>query len=571
MNIPEELTPAFVSSIPLWKAMIPLTALIALLAVAVAVYGDTATEGANQISLLLAAAVAAVVGMTLGVPFSKMMEGIKTSIHSALTAILILLVIGSLIGTWVISGIVPAMIYYGLDILNAKVFLGASVIVCSIVSLASGSSWTTMGTVGVALLGIGHALGIDPAYTAGAVISGAYFGDKVSPLSDTTNLASAMAGTELITHIRYMLYTTVPSLVIATGIFFAIGFSSSSDTTITQIEALQNVISDYFYISPILFLVPLAVLVMVMMRVDALMALFVGTLLGAAFAVAFQPKVIDTVSGIVPVAEVASNEAAGADNAAGDLIVPAENERSEPNKNRMLLSLKKAYRAVINTMAGEIAVIPNEYTSIWKSELDELKLAAAREQLKNPELTAEELEALPKGQIRSTSQMIELEAKLAAAKFSESGGMYGMLNTVWLVFCAMSFGGVMEATGLLQRVTQSLLIFARSTWSLIATTATSCLVLNLTASDQYLAIVVPGRMFRKTFEERGLAPQNLSRTLEDAGTVTSVLVPWNTCGAFAGATLGINALEYAPYCFFNWISPLMTIFFAWCGIRIARQ
>jgi Na+:H+ antiporter, NhaC family len=546
-----------IRSIPIWKAWVPIVVLIGLLFYNVVLFADNATYGPNQIALLMAAAVAVIIGKTLGFHFPAMLHGVKSSIYSALTAMMILLLIGSLIGTWVISGVVPAMIYYGLEILDAKIFLAASVVVCSIVSVATGSSWSTVGTVGIALAGIGHALGVSPGYTAGAVISGAYFGDKISPLSDTTNLAAAMAGTDLITHVRYMLITTVPSILITLGIFFWMGYSSTEVPSIAQIEALQTELKSHFNMSPLLFLIPAAVLVMVALRIDPLVALFIGTLLGGLFAVAFQQKVILKLAGV---------ETATVSNVTSEI--------SEPSKVGVLKYCQYSYEVVMNAMVDKklVRIVPEADVEAWKAELGQKRLDMARAQFKKSDLTKlDQLSSTEKASILTSPEMVELNAKIAAAGLIEGKGMIGMLNTIWLIICAMFFGGVMEACGLLQRIAMSLLSFANSTASLIATTAGSCLFVNLTASDQYLAIVVPGRMFRKAFQDRGLAPQNLSRTLEDAGTVTSPLVPWNTCGAFQSSTLDIATLVYAPYCFFNWISPLMTMLFAALNIRIARM
>lgn len=470
------------SNIPLWYAITPIVALVALLSLNVYFYKDDATYGPNQIALLFSAMVAGLFGWKLKTPFETMLRGINSSIGSALNAILILLMIGALAGTWLISGVVPAMVCYGLQVLSPSTFLFATVVVCSIVSLITGSSWSTIATVGVAMLGIGNALGFHTGLTAGAIISGAYFGDKMSPLSDTTNLAAAMAGSELFTHIRYMLWTTVPSIVITLGIFLAIGLSGQASGSIADADALSDAISDKFNISLWLLIVPVGTLVLVAMKVDALVALFAGALLGGFAAIIFQPEVVNQVGS-------GSNY------------------------------LQRCYTAVMNAMMGSVEVATDNQQ---------------------------------------------------AAKLLKAGGMAGMLNTIWLIICAMCFGGVMEATGLLQRITGLLVAGAKSTFSLIATATGSCLFLNVTASDQYLAIVVPGRMFRNTFQERGLAPQNLSRTLEDSATVTSVLIPWNTCGAAQATVLGVGTLTYLPFCFFNLLSPLMTLVFAALGFQIAK-
>jgi len=467
----------------LFQALIPIMVLVVLLALNVIYYGDMATSGANQIALILSAAAAVMVGLWLKVSFTYMLEGVLKSIHSSMGAILILLMIGALAGTWLISGIVPAMIYYGLQILNPTIFLFATCIVCSIVSVATGSSWSTVATVGIALLGIGKAMGMHEGLIAGAVISGAYFGDKISPMSDTTNLAPAMAGTDLFTHIRYMMYTTVPSMTITLLIFLGIGLFSGGSGSVENTMALSDAIKAKFNINPILFVVPAAVIWMIIKKVNAITALLVGSVLGGICAVVFQPEIVREVAG-----------------ATGNFA-------------------KQAYMAVINAMSTEVGVATDN----------------------------------------------EIANGLLKAK-----GMSGMLNTIWLILAAMCFGGVMESVGLLRRITEPLVRRAKKTGSLVATTAGSCLFVNVTASDQYLAIVVPGRMFAQTYRDRGLAPENLSRTLEDSGTVTSVLVPWNTCGATQRGVLGVETLTYLPYCFFNIISPFMTIFFAYANIKIRK-
>ena len=481
----------------MWKAVIPVIALVGLLALNVVFYKDDATYGPNQIALIVAAMIAGLIGWSMKVPFEKMLTGINRSIGSALNAMLILLMIGALAGTWMISGVVPAMVIYGLQILSPKTFLFASVVVCAIVSVITGSSWSTIATVGVALLGIGGALGFHPGLTAGAIISGAYFGDKMSPLSDTTNLAAAMAGGDLFTHIRYMMWTTVPSIVITLLIFLVIGMNREVSGSTEAVMLLSNEISDKFNISLWLLIVPIGTLILVAMKVDAVVALFAGALLGGIVAAFLQQDIIDDVG------------------STGSIY----NESLPAFLSGPVIYLQKCYIAIVNAMMGEVQI-------------------------------ASDVEA--------------------AAKLMKSKGMSGMLNTVWLIICAMCFGGVMEATGLLQRITRPLVAVAQSTFSLVATTTGSCIFFNLTASDQYLAIVVPGRMFQKTYQERGLAPENLSRTLEDSGTVTSVLVPWNTCGAAQATVLGVGTLAYLPYCFFNILSPIMTMIVAGLGFKIAK-
>ena len=468
--------------IPYFCALLPIIVLIILLAYNVFLYGDNSLGGANQLALLFAAATASFVGVKYGSSWKTILNGASKSISSTTPALIILLLIGSLAGTWLLSGIIPAMIYYGLQILNPKIFLFATAIITAIVSLATGSSWSTIATIGIALLGIGQALGLPVGLTGGAIISGAYFGDKMSPLSDTTNLAPAMAGTDLFTHIRYMMYTTIPSFTITLIIFLVIGFSYTTSEA-QDINVLLSAISNSFNISGWLFLVPVLVIALIIKKTPAIPALLAGTILGGIFAVIFQPEVVMSIT------------------------------------NTETMNFSSAYMAVINAMGSDIAITTDN------------------EMINN---------------LLSTS------------------GMAGMLNTIWLIICAMVFSGAMEAAGLLRRVAEPIIQYAESTGSLIATTVGTCVFFNITASDQYLSIVVPGRMFADTYKEKGLAPENLSRTLEDSGTVTSVLVPWNTCGATQSAVLGVATFAYLPFCFFNIISPLMTIAYGYFGIKIKK-
>ena len=468
--------------IPYFCALLPIIVLIILLAYNVFLYGDNSLGGANQLALLFAAATASFVGVKYGSSWKTILNGASKSISSTTPALIILLLIGSLAGTWLLSGIIPTMIYYGLQILNPKIFLFATAIITAIVSLATGSSWSTIATIGIALLGIGQALGLPVGLTGGAIISGAYFGDKMSPLSDTTNLAPAMAGTDLFTHIRYMMYTTIPSFTITLIIFLVIGFSYTTSEA-QDINVLLSAISNSFNISGWLFLVPILVIALIIKKTPAIPALLAGTILGGIFAVIFQPEVVMSIT------------------------------------NTETMNFSSAYMAVINAMGSDIAITTDN------------------EMINN---------------LLSTS------------------GMAGMLNTIWLIICAMVFSGAMEAAGLLRRVAEPIIQYAESTGSLIATTVGTCVFFNITASDQYLSIVVPGRMFADTYKEKGLAPENLSRTLEDSGTVTSVLVPWNTCGATQSAVLGVATFAYLPFCFFNIISPLMTIAYGYFGIKIKK-
>ena len=524
-----------VGPVPLWMALLPIVVLISMLVINVRLYGDNASYGPNQIALLISAAVGAVLALCIRLKLTDLLEGIIRSLESSMIAMLLLLLIGSLTGTWMISGVVPAMIYYGLDLLDARIFLAASVVICAIVSVATGSSWSTIATVGVALLGVGEALGVNPAMAAGAIISGAYFGDKLSPLSDTTNLASAMAGAELFEHIRYMLWTTVPSILIALGVFTAIGFLGAAPDSEPNTELLKKAISDEFNITPWLFLVPAAVLLLVILRVHALAALFVGVLLGGVFACIFQPAMIESVSG-QPLA-----------------VVDENGERSGGSHYAL-----HCYSAVVMSMAEETQAISG----------DQL-LERARQATGNPNLSQAEFDGLV-GDPAALQKYPVLDSQVSAAGLMKGKGMVGMLNTIWLIVTAMCFGGVMESSGFLARITRPLVKLARGEGSLIATTSGTCIFFNATASDQYLAIVVPGQMFRETYQERGLQPKVLSRTLEDSGTVTSVLIPWNTCGAAQQGVLGVSVLAFAPWCLFNIISPIMTMLYGFLGIGIAR-
>ena len=467
----------------IFEALIPVVALILMLFYNVFfVFGDNALNGSNQFILLLGAAVAAIVGFFKKTSYSQMLNEVSENLKSTTGALLILLMVGALSGTWLVSGIIPTMIYYGLQLLNPTFFLVATVIICAIISIATGSSWTTSATVGIALIGIGETLGISLGMTAGAVLSGAYFGDKMSPLSDTTNLAPAMAGAELFTHIKYMAITTVPTFIITLLLFFIIGLNievSGTPNVSDKLEAINNA----FNISPWLMLVPLAVVVLIVKKTPPLVALLAGTLLAALTSVLAQPQIL------MSIAETDS------------------------------YNFETVYKGVMQSITVETAV---ETTS---ADLNDL--------------------------------------------FS-SGGMQGMLNTIWLIICAMVFGGVMDAIGALSRISKTLLSLATSTFGLFASTVASCLALNVTASDQYLALVIPGKMFKKAYKDKGLAPENLSRTLEDSGTVTSVLVPWNTCGAFQSSVLGVSVADYFLYAFFNWISPFMTLLIAGLSFKIKQ-
>lgn len=461
-------------------ALIPVLILILLLSYNITVFGDDALAGSNQFMLLIAGVIAALVGYRNKISYKFMLQKITENLGSVTSPILILLFVGALAGTWLLSGIIPAMIYYGLQIANPVFFLPTCVLICTLISLATGSSWSTSATVGIALVGIGKALGLPAGMVAGAVISGAYFGDKLSPLSDTTNLAPAMAGSELFTHIRYMLYTTLPTIIITLLAFVVLGFGFTTNGEI-DVVAYKSAIAEKFNINFLLFIVPLGVIFMIIKKTQPLIALFVGTISAAIFALIFQPTLLVELAG------------------------------------GQTLNFKIAYQSILNAI--------------------------------------------------TTETNVETSNQLMNELFS-SGGMKGMLGTIWLIICAMVFGGVMDAIGALEAISNAFLKWAKSTFQLIAGTVASCLTVNLSASDQYLAIVVPGKMFAKAFKDRKLAPENLSRTLEDSGTVTSVLVPWNTCGAYQSVVLGVSVADYFIYAIFNWLSPLMTLIFAYFNIKI---
>ena len=463
-------------------AMLPIVALVLLLSLNVSVYGDDALGGSNQFILLLGGAVAAMVGFGQKISYKDMLQQVAENLKSVTGAILILLFVGALAGTWLVSGIIPAMIYYGLQILHPTFFLAACIIICALISVATGSSWTTSATVGIALIGIGKAMGLPVGMIAGAVISGAYFGDKMSPLSDTTNLAPAMAGGELFSHIRYMTITTVPTVLVTLVVFLIIGFTQDT-TAVAQTEPLLLAIKERFSISPLLFAVPIVVVVLIARKTPPLVALLIGTLLGAVFALLFQRPLLAELAGVAQ------------------------------------LDMTVGYRVIMDTITVSTAV-------------------------------------------ETTNPMLN--------DLFQSGGMAGMLGTIWLIICAMVFGGIMDAIGALKSISAALLSWAESTFQLFASTVVSCLAINVTASDQYLSLVVPGKMFEQAYKDRNLAPENLSRTLEDSGTVTSVLVPWNTCGAYQSGVLGVSVADYFIYAIFNWLSPFTTLLFAAIGYKIKQ-
>ena len=443
----------------LWEALMPVLALIILIGGAILKFGAD-----PQIPLILAAAIASMIGLRLGHTWRYIQQGIIDGISIGLSAILILMIIGIMIGTWIACGTVPLLIFYGLEILNPQIFLLAACVVCCVVSLATGSSWTTAGTVGIALIGVGQGLGVPLPMVAGAIVSGAYFGDKMSPLSDSTNLAPAVAGSDLFEHIQHMIYTTVPALIISLvlygilGIFFIKGEGDSE-----AITRITTTLQSDFKLGPLLLLPPLLILVMVVLRTPALPALLIGAIVGAIMAVAVQ----------------------GVD-----------------------------LKAILDI--GQYG---------FKSETG----------------------------VASVDELLS------------RGGLDSMMFTVSLVLCALTFGGVMERTGMLEVIAGKILKLARSTGSLVLATVSTCIGMNIMVPDQYLSIIVPGRMYRDAYRQAGLHPKNLSRTLEDSGTLSSPLIPWNTCGAYMWTTLGVFPLSYAPYAFLNLLTPLIAVVIAFAG------
>ena len=470
--------------IPLQIAILPLIFLVVLLSfnlyANVFIYDADPLAGSSQFILILSGAFAAMIGNLYNVSYKDVVNSISNSIKSVTPALIILLWVGALAGTWMISGIIPSMVYYGLKILDPNIFLPACIIICSIISVATGSSWTTSATVGIALVGIGKALEIPAGMVGGAVIAGAYFGDKLSPLSDTTNLAAAVSKVDLFKHIKYLTYTTIPSISITLIVFIILGINQSS-SGVTDNSFLINTIENTFNISLVLFIVPIIVLIMIVKKTPPIKALTLGTLLGALFAVLFQPQII--------------------------------NELSDSSNSSIIAS----YKVLIDTITSDVS--------------------------------------------------ITTESEILNELFS-TGGMIGMLNTIFLVMATMIFGGSMDAIGAIKSISKALLNLADNIFKLFASTVASCLALNLTASDQYLSIVVSGKMFEKAFEDKGLAPENLSRTLEDSATVTSALIPWNSCGAYHSSVLGVSVGEYFIYAIFNWISPFMTLIYAALRIKI---
>ena len=463
----------------------PILLLIIMLSFSVYLYGDDSSYGANQIALILSACIAAIVGVKNGYKWKDIESGIVKGIGMGMSAILILLAVGALIGTLIMSGTVPAMIYYGLNILSPSIFYFATCIICAIAALSIGSSWTVAGTLGVALMGIATGLGLSPSITAGAVISGAYFGDKMSPLSDTTNLAPAIAGTDLFTHIKHMLWTTGPSLVIALVMFLFIGLTTEISGNAQGLELIQTTLQNTFNVSIVSFIPIIVIFILAYNKVPAFPTILIGALLAGLFSAILQPQIV-------------------------------KNFVDQPELSTSLVMI----------------------SGIWT--------------------------ALHSGFVLESG--VEIVDDLLTR-----GGMASMLNTIWLVICALTFGAVLETTNLLKKLVESVLSLANSTGSLIITTIATCIGVNIIAADQYISIVLPGRMYRAEFARKKLAARNLSRTLEDSGTITSPLIPWNTCGAYMSASLGVATFSYLPFCFFNIVNPIIAIIYAIFNIKIVKN
>jgi len=465
-------------------AATPVIVLVVLLAMSVYLYGSDSSYGGNQIALLFAGAVGAIIAVSRGQSWVEIQQAVVHGIAMATVAMLILLSVGALIGTWMLSGTVPAMIYYGLKLLDPSIFFVATCLICAVTSLATGSSWTTAGTIGIGLIGVAMGLGLSPAVTAGAVISGAYFGDKMSPLSDTTNLAAAVTATDIFTHIRNMTWTTTPSLLIALVLFGVLGWGQAVKVDGGRAAEIMATLDAAYDLTPWTFVPLVLVLVLAMRKFPALPTIMAGALLGGVMAVILQPEVV----------------------------------------------LARADAATLST--------PMAYLKgVWTT--------------------------LASGFESSTGNEV-------VDKLLSRGGMTSMLNTVWLIICALAFGAVLEHAGMLERLVRATLAAAKSTGSLFAAVIATCIGTNIVAADQYMAIVLPGKMYRAEFLKRGLDSRNLSRAIEDAGTLTSPLVPWNTCGAYMAGTLGVATFAYLPFAFFNLLNPLISVIYGYTGFRIVR-
>lgn len=465
-------------------SLVPVVVLIILLATVIRVFGSASLDGGSQVALLVAAGVCTAISILyFHIPWKQLEEGVMKSVGSVTSAIIILLMIGAISGVWILSGVVPTLIHYGLMLIHPKFFLVTTCIICAVVSVLTGSSWSTIATIGIALLGIGQAQGFSSGLIAGAIISGAYFGDKMSPLSDTTVLASTMSEVPLFSHIRYMMYTVVPTMIITLIIFTVIGLEYSV-TDASMIQVYQESLQSHFNLSPWLMIVPVITLLMIAKRWPAVIVLFLSSLLGALFALLFQPHILAEVAGTTEIS---------------------------------------AYSQFTGVMRGLYDI-----TSIDMGHQQVSDLVATR-------------------------------------------GMTGMLNTIYLILCAMCFGGLMTTSGMLQRITSLILPFTRTRTSLVASTVSTGFFMDCMVADQYLSIILTANMFKGVFKRNGYEERLMSRSIEDSATVTSPLIPWSSCGMTQATILGVPTLTYLPYCFFNIISPLMSITVAAIGYKIYRR
>lgn len=464
-----------------FQALSPITVLVCLLSFSVYLFGEDASSGPNQIALCVGAAAAALIGWRNGHTWTEIEKSIVSGVTVAVKPLLVLFCVGSLIGSWIMAGTVPTMIYYSLLTLDPSIFYAASCLICALIALSIGSSWTVAGTIGVALIGASAGMGLSPEITAGAIISGAYFGDKMSPLSDTTNLAPAVAGTDLFTHIGHMTWTTIPSILLSLMLFTFIGLNIDSSGNTSDLEITLSLLKENFTINFLMLLPVIVLLVMANKKYPPIPTILTGTLIGVVMALIFQRPAIMGLGSEAP---------------------------------NVILALLKG---------------------VWYTLFDGFILNSNNESLNN---------------------------------LMTRGGMSSMLSVTWLVLCAMVFGAVMDHTGLLRRLVEYTISFINSTGSLIATTIVTCIGSNIVTSDQYISVVLPGRMYKLEYEKRNLDMKNLSRTLEDAGTITSPLIPWNTCGAFMAGTLGVATFAYLPYCFFNLINPVVATIFGFLNFKI---
>ena len=534
-------------------ALIPILSLILMLATSVVFYGSDSSYGANQIALILGAAIATLIGFKNGYSWKEIETGISKGIATAYGAIMILMMVGALIGTWIVSGTVPTMIYFGLQILDPSIFYVAACLICAMVSISIGSSWTTAGTVGVALIGIAAGLEMSLAITAGAIISGAYFGDKMSPLSDTTNLAPAVAGTDLFSHIRHMAWTTGPSIILAMTLFAIIGFAQDSNEQPANLGSTVAVLQDQFNITGWALLPLLLVLFLAFKKVPAFLTLLIGALVGGVFAVVLQPETLDRT--------VESSKYSCSANS--ELIEACEISSVSFNEQVANINLSVTLADGSNLEQSVVSTVNNGSTAlaIDVSGSEETVEFSTRYQITNS-LDAVWRALFAGYQSNSGDEAVD--------DLLSRGGMSSMLNTIWLILTALTFGAVLETVGLLKKVVESILSMVKGTGSLVASVIGTCVTTNIIAADQYIAIVLPGRMFKAEFKRRGLDAKNLSRTLEDSATMTSPLIPWNTCGVYMAGVLGVPTLLYLPFCFFNIASPFISIAYGIMNFKITR-